>query len=86
MTEYNVWGGYSYAHGTEEFDTILDAAEEYVRRCAHTLYFYPLWGEVGPDDYVITTEHEGWTLSDLQAMIDLANNEIRLTSPLGTRS
>jgi len=86
MTEYNVWGGYSYAVGTEEFDTLLDAAEQYVRRCGHSLYFYPLWGEVGPDDYVLTTEHEGWTLSDLQAMIDLANNEIRLTSPLGTRS
>lgn len=68
-TEYGVWGGYSYGVGTEEFPSLLEAAREYLRRMNPSETYYPLWGEVGDEDYVLTTEYEGWTVQELEALV-----------------
>lgn len=67
-TEYGVWGGYSYGVGTEEFPSLLEAAREYLRRTSPSETYYPLWGDAGEGDYVLTTSDEGWTLSELEAI------------------
>jgi hypothetical protein len=70
-TEYGVWGGYSYGVGTEEFDSLEAAATAYIQRMNPSNTYYPLWGEAGEDDYVLTTEFEGWTVKDLQDLIQV---------------
>jgi hypothetical protein len=74
MTEYWVWGGYSYSVSTETFTDILDAAQEYLRRMAPSNLRYPTWGDA-PDEYVITTEHDGWKIEDLIRIVETAQNE-----------
>ena len=75
MTEFTVWGGYSYSNlggDTEEFPSVLEAALEYLRRMEVSNTYYPCWGECSEDDYVLVTEYEGWTLSDLKAIVNEA--------------
>jgi hypothetical protein len=73
-TEYGVWGGYSYAVGTETFPTLLEAAREYLRRINPSETYYPLWGDAGEDDYVLTTEFDGWTIRELESIAAEAVN------------
>ena len=75
--EYGIWGGYSYSVGTEEFDSIEEAAAEYIRRMSPSETYYPMWGDVAEDEYVITTEHEGWTLSELKEILATSMEAIR---------
>jgi hypothetical protein len=71
MSEYSLWGGYSYHGGaTEEFESVLEAALEYLHRMEVSNTYYPLWGDCSEDDYVVTTEFEGWTLTDLRAIVN----------------
>lgn len=73
MTQYALWGGYSYSNtGTEEFESLLEAALEYLRRMEVSNTYYPLWGDVGEGEYVLATEHEGWTLPELEALVSEA--------------
>jgi hypothetical protein len=66
--EYAVWGGYNYAVGIETFDSLIEAATEYLHRMSSLATRFPLWGDCADDDYVLTTEHEGWTLQDLRVV------------------
>lgn len=75
MTTYSVWGGYSYSVGEEEFESIVHAAQEYVGRMAPSVTFFPLWGDVSAEEYVITTEHEGWTVADLVQIVEKEAND-----------
>ena len=71
MEKFSVWGGYSYGVGSEEFESLLHAAREYVRRMSPSVTYYPLWGDVdGEDIYVLTNEDQGWTLSELQQLVE----------------
>ena len=71
MEKFSVWGGYSYGVGSEEFESLLHAAREYVRRMSPSVTYYPLWGDVdGEDIYVLTNEDQGWTLSELQRLVE----------------
>jgi hypothetical protein len=75
MTQYALWGGYSYSNlggETEEFESLLEAALEYLRRMEVSNTYYPLWGDAGEGDYVLTTEHEGWTIPELEAIVSEA--------------
>lgn len=72
MTQYALWGGYSYSNlggETEEFPSLLEAALEYLRRMEVSNTYYPLWGDCSEDDYVLTTEYEGWTIPELEAIV-----------------
>ena len=71
MTEYFIWGGYSYSVSTEKHDNIVDVAWEYLRRMAPSNQRFPLWGDAG-DEYVVTTEHEGWKIADLERIVESA--------------
>ena len=75
--EYGIWGGYSYSVGTEEFDSIEEAAAEYIRRMSPSAMSYPMWGDVAEDEYVITTEHEGWTISELKEILATSMEAVR---------
>ena len=71
MEKFSVWGGYSYGVSREEFESPLHAAREYVRRMSPSATYYPLWGDVdGEDIYVLTNEDQGWTLSELQQLVE----------------
>jgi hypothetical protein len=71
METFSVWGGYSYGVGSEEFESLLHAAREYVRRMSPSVTYYPLWGDVdGEDIYVLTNEDQGWTVSELQRLVE----------------
>jgi hypothetical protein len=76
MTEFSVWGGYSYTVGTEEFASIEEAAATYLRRLKgyDNGVRFPLWGDMNPDDYAITDQYEGWTIADLEAIHQKEDN------------
>ena len=77
-TEFVVWGGPSYAAGTERFPNLLEAARTYLRRMDgfDAGVRFPCWGDLTPEEYAITDGiDEGWTLLDLQRIVDLAAEE-----------
>lgn len=71
MTEFNVWGGYSYAIGVEEFPSLFEAAITYLRRMRgyDAGIRFPLWGDLDAGEYAVTDEYEGWTIADLERIV-----------------
>jgi hypothetical protein len=73
----DMWGGYSYSVGDpERFPSLVEACREYVRRMSPSNTYYPLWGECGPDDYVIVyDECAGFTLAEVLATVEACAEE-----------
>lgn len=69
--EYSVWGGPAYTIGTEYFDSLIEAATEYMHRTSTLATRFPLWGrDVADDEYVLTDGVQGWTVKDLRTIVN----------------
>lgn len=70
--EVNVWGGHSYAVGVESFPSLLEAARTYVRRMSgyDNGVRFPLWGDMEPTEYAITDDSFGWTVAELEEIVE----------------
>ena len=77
LTDFWLWGGYSWAHGEPERFPSLDAAcRKYVERHESNGirmvdgFLWPTWGDCADDEYVITDANgDGWTRAEVFARV-----------------
>jgi hypothetical protein len=72
--EFSVWGGWSYEPSVELYPSIVDAARVYLARMEGSVdgVRFPCWGDMGPDDYAIADDSFGFTVAELEELVDKA--------------
>ena len=68
---YTVYGGEKYGWITRHFDTLIEAASEYMHRSSSLATRYPGWGAGAADDhYVLMNENQWYTVKDLRTVVN----------------